>query len=92
MTPWRCLLLALATVLVACGQKPPSWDVLLSGKILGQYPDYRVTVTAPGQLSVQRPGMPPQTVSVEPIAQHCLRGPRDCGDAVEKMLLLLRDP
>ena len=92
MTPWRCLLLAAATVLVACGQKPPSWDVLLSGKITGQYPDYTVTVTAPGQLSVQRPNMPTQTVAVEPIAQHCLRGPRDCGDAVEKMLLLLRDP
>jgi len=92
LTPWRCLLLAAATVLVACGQKPPSWDVLLSGKITGQYPDYTVTVTAPGQLSVQRPNMPTQTVAVEPIAQHCLRGPRDCGDAVEKMLLLLRDP
>jgi hypothetical protein len=92
LTHWRCLLLALAAVLVACGQKPPSWDVLLSGKITGQYPDYHVTLTEPGQLRVQRPGMPTQTVGVEPIAQHCLRGPRDCGDAVEKMLLLLRDP
>jgi hypothetical protein len=92
LTLWRCLLLATATVLVACGQKPPSWDVLLSGKITGQYPAYTVTVTAPGELRVERPGMPAQTVSVEPIAQHCLRGPRDCGDAVEKMLLLLRDP
>jgi len=89
---WRCLLLAAAAVLVACGQKPPSWDVLLSGKIVGQYPTYSVTVTAPGQLSVERPDMPTQTISVEPIAQHCLRGPRDCGDAVEQMLLLLRDP
>ena len=92
MTLWRCLLLAAAILLLACGQKPPSWDVLLSGKITGQYPDYSVTVTEPGQLSVQRPGMPTQMVSVEPIAQHCLRGPRDCGDAVEQMLLLLRDP
>jgi hypothetical protein len=92
LTLWRCLLLALAAVSVACGQKPPSWDVLLSGKITGQYPDYSVTVIAPGQLSVLRPGMPTQMVSVEPIAQHCLRGPRDCGDAVEKILLLLRDP
>jgi len=92
LTLWRCLLLAAATLLLACGQKPPSWDVLLSGKIAGQYPDYSVTVTAPGQLSVQRPGMPAQTVSVEPIAQHCLRGPRDCSYAVEQMLLLLRDP
>ncbi len=91
MTHWRCLLLAAVAVLVACGQKPPSWDVLLSGKIVGQYPDYSVTVTAPGQLRVQRPGMPTQMIAVEPIAQHCLRGPRDCGDAVEKMLLLLRD-
>ncbi len=92
MTLWRCLLLAAAILLLACGQKPPSWDVLLSGKITGQYPDYSVTVTEPGQLSVQRPGMPTQMVSVEPIAQHCLRGPRDCGYAVEQMLLLLRDP
>jgi hypothetical protein len=65
---------------------------LLSGKITGQYPNYKVTVSAPGQLRVERPGMPGQTVLVEPIAQHCLRGPRDCGDAVEQMLLLLRDP
>jgi hypothetical protein len=36
--------------------------------------------------------MPAQTVAVEPIAQHCLRGPRDCGYAVEQMLLVLRDP
>ena len=92
MTYWRGLLLAAASLLVACGQKPPSWDVLLSGKIVGQYPTYKVTVTAPGQLSVQRPGMPAQTVSVEPIAQHCLRGARDCAYAVEQMLLLLRDP
>jgi len=92
LTHGRCLLLALVTVLVACGQKPPSWDVLLSGKITGQYPDYTATVISPGQLRVQRPGLPTQMVSVEPIAQHCLRGPRDCGDAVEQMLLLLRDP
>ena len=39
-----------------------------------------------------RPGMQAQTISVEPIAQHCLRGPRDCGYAVEQMLLVLRDP
>ncbi len=92
MTLWRSLLLAAAALLAACGQKPPSWDVLLSGKITGQYPDYTVTVTAPGQLSVERPDMPTQTVAVEPIAQHCLRGARDCAYAVEQMLLLLRDP
>ena len=78
-------------VLGACGQKPPSWDILLAGKIEGQYPDYRVTVSAPGVLSVSRPGMPGQTVNVPPIAQHCLRGPKDCSYAVEKMLLKLRD-
>ena len=61
--------------LAGCGQQPPSWDSLLAGKITGQYPDYRVSVTAPGQLRVERPGMPAQTVAVEPIAQHCLRGP-----------------
>jgi hypothetical protein len=78
--------------LTACGQQPPSWDSLLAGKITGQYPDYRVSEVAPGQLRVERPGMPAQTVAVEPIAQHCLRGPRDCSYAVEQMLLALRDP
>ena len=78
--------------LTGCGQQLPSWDSLLSGKITGQYPDYRVNVIAPGQLRVERTGMPAQTVAVEPIAQHCLRGPRDCGYAVEQMLLALRDP
>jgi len=84
------LLVGLA--LTACGQQPPSWDKLLYGKITGQYPDYRVSVLKPGLLRVERPGMPAKTVSVEPIAQHCLRGPKDCGYAVEQMLLVLRDP
>ena len=85
-------LLLAGLALTACGQQPPSWDSLLSGKITGQYPDYRVSVTAPGHLSVERPGLPAQTVAVEPIARHCQRGPRDCGYAVEQMLLELRDP
>lgn len=83
---------SITAVLTACGQQPPSWDALLAGKINGQYPDYRVTVTQPGQLLVERPGMPSQTVDVPPIALHCTRGPRDCGYAVEHMLLGLRDP
>ena len=66
---WGCLALLLA----ACGQSPPSWDVLLAGKISGQYPTYTVTVPAPGRLTVERPGMPPKMVAVDPIAQHCLR-------------------
>lgn len=86
------LLLWAALLLPACGQQPPSWDKLLAGKITGQYPDYSVTVTAPGQLSVMRPRMPAKEVQVEPIAQHCLRGGRDCSYAVDQMLLLLRDP
>ena len=80
-----------AALLGACGQGPPSWDRLLAGKIEGQYPDYRVTVSAPGVLAVSRPGLSGQTVNVPPIAQHCLRGPKDCNYAVEKMLLMLRD-
>ena len=83
--------LLVGMALTACGQQPPSWDSLLSGKITGQYPDYRVSVTAPGQLRIERPGMPAQTVAVEPIAQHCLRGPKDCSYAVEQMLLALRE-
>ena len=86
------LTVALTTALLgACGQGPPSWDTLLAGKIEGQYPDYRVTVSAPGVLRVSRPGLSGQTVDVPPIAQHCLRGPKDCSYAVEKMLLMLRD-
>ena len=77
---------------MACGQKPPSWDVLLAGKITGQYPAYEVTVVQAGLLKVERPGMPPKQVEVDPIAQHCLRGPKDCNYAVEQMLLVLRDP
>ncbi len=96
MSRWRPALtlaaLMAGVALAGCGQQPPSWDSLLSGKITGQYPDYRVSVTAPGQLRIERPGMPAQTVAVEPIAQHCLRGPRDCSYAVEQMLLSLRDP
>ena len=87
----QALLLAVLA-LTGCGQQLPSWDSRLSGKITGQYPDYRANVIAPGQLRVERPGMPAQTVEVEPIAQHCLRGPKDCGYAVEQMLLVLRDP
>ncbi len=86
------LSVAAALSLVACGQQPPSWDSLLAGKINGQYPDYRVSVTQPGQLLVERPGMPSQTVDVPPIALHCTRGPRDCSHAVEQLLLSLRDP
>ena len=78
--------------LTGCGQQLPSWDSRLSGKITGQYPDSSVSVIAPGQLRVERPGMPAQTVAVEPIAQHCLRGPKDCSYAVEQMMLVLRDP
>ena len=91
MRLYRALLAALA-LLVACGQQPPSWDKLLAGKITGQYPDYAVVVTAPGHLRVSRPKLPAQDVDVEPIAQHCLRGPKDCSYAVEQMLLVLRDP
>lgn len=82
----------IALVLVACGQAPPSWDKLLAGKITGQYPGYSVEVTSPGHLRVTRPNMADQNVDVDPIAQHCLRGPKDCSYAVEQMLLALRDP
>ena len=82
-----------ATVLfAACGQSPPTWDNLLSGKVVGQYPTYTVTVPVAGQLRVERPGLPAKTIAVNPIAQPCLRGPKDCNYAVEQMLLELRDP
>ena len=88
----RLAWLASLAWLAACGQQPPSWDKLLAGKITGQYPDYVVAVTTPGHLRVTRPNMPAQDVDVAPIAQHCLRGPKDCNYAVEQMLLVLRDP
>ena len=91
MTPRLSLVAGLA-LLAACGQQPPSWDKLLAGKITGQYPDYSVAVTAPGHLRVTRPNLPSQEVDVASIAQHCLRGPKDCSYAVEQMLLVLRDP
>ena len=85
-------LLGALGLVAGCGQSPPSWDNLLSGKVSGQYPAYTVTVPVAGQLRVERPGMPVKTVEVAPIAQHCLRGPKDCNYAVEQMLLELRDP
>lgn len=92
MTGRLAALAAGLVLLAACGQKPPSWDTLLAGKITGQFADYAVAVTAPGHLRVTRPNMPAQDVEVVPIAQHCLRGPKDCNYAVEHMLLGLRDP
>ena len=41
----QALLLAVLA-LTGCGQQLPSWDSRLSGKITGQYPDYRVSVIA----------------------------------------------
>lgn len=83
---------AAMALLAACDQSLPSWDARLAGKISGQYPTYTVTGSGPGLLTVARPGMPAKTVAVDPIAQHCLRGARDCSYAVEQMLLALRDP
>ena len=85
-------MVAVSLVLTACSQKMPSWDSLLAGKVLGQYPAYTVTVPMAGQLRVERPGLPTKTVEVAPIAQHCLRGPKDCNYAIEQMLVELRDP
>ena len=48
------------------------------------------TTPEPGRLLVERPGMPSKMVEVAAIAQHCLRGARDCGYVVEQMLLVLR--
>ena len=86
------LLLASFFVLAGCGQAPPSWDKLIAGKIVGQFPNYTVTVPSAGQLAVERPGMPSKNVEVGPIALHCQRGPKDCNYVVEQMLLELRDP
>ena len=87
----RALPLALALLLCACNQPPPSWQQLLSAKILEQYPGYKVTPTPDGGLMVARPGRAPMPVDVNGIAQFCRRGPKDCGYATDQMLLELRE-
>ena len=75
--------------LCGCSGAPPSWDRLLSSKINAQFPSYRVSAGVAGLLHVERPGQSAQSIEVAPIALLCQRGPRECDDAVDQMLLAL---
>ena len=77
--------------LAACTEVP-SWQKLLTARIVEQYPAYQVQPAPAGSLIVQRPGLPALPVDVEAIARFCQRGHRDCNYATDQMLLELRGP
>ena len=82
---WLAGAVAVLLSLAACIQ-PPSWQKLLTAKILAQYPGYEVEPVADGNVVVRRPGQ------ADAIAQFCLRGTRDCNYATDQMLLELAPP
>lgn len=82
---------ALLLALASCTQAP-SWQSLLTAKILAQYPGYEVQPAADGNVVVRRPGQADVPVDVNAIAQFCLRGTRDCNYASDQMLLELAPP
>ena len=82
---------ALLLTLAACSQAP-SWQSLLTAKILAQYPGYEVQPVEGGNVVVRRPGQADVPVDVNAIAQFCLRGTRDCDYATDQMLLELAPP
>ncbi len=92
----RCLSTAYAVVallltLASCTQAP-SWQKLLTAKILAQYPGYEVQPASDGNIVVRRPGQADVPVDVNAIAQFCRRGTRDCDYATDQMLLELAAP
>lgn len=76
---------------VACTQLP-SWQKLLTAKILQQYPGYEVQPAPDGGVIVRRPGLGDVPVDVTAIARFCQRGPKDCAYATDQMLLELNTP
>ena len=78
-------------ILASCTQVP-SWQSLLTAKILAQYPGYEVNPVADGNIVVRRPDLADVPVDVNAIAQFCLRGTRDCNYATDQMLLELAPP
>ena len=83
--------LALTLLLPACTE-PVSWQKLLAARISQNYPTYKPQPTADGQLLVERPGLTSTKVDVAGIAAFCLRGPKDCDYATDKMLFELGEP
>ena len=91
MTPrtWRAFAtVAVLLALAACTQAP-SWQKLLTAKIVAQYPGYAVQPVPDGNVIVRRPGQADVPIDVNAIAQFCLRGTRDCDYATDQMLLEL---
>ena len=88
---WPPCAAALLLTLASCTQAP-SWQKLLTAKILAQYPGYEVQPVADGNVVVRRPGQADVPVDVNAIAQFCLRGTRDCSYATDQMLLELGPP
>lgn len=88
---WLVGTVAVLLSLAACIQ-PPSWQKLLTAKILAQFPGYEVQPVADGNVVVRRPGQADVPVDVNAIAQFCLRGTRDCNYATDQMLLELGPP
>ena len=82
---------AMLLTLASCTQAP-SWQSLLTAKILAQYPGYKVTPVADGNIVVRRPGQTDAPVDINAIAQFCRRGARDCNYATDQMLLELAAP
>ena len=87
---WPAWMLALA--LSACNQTPPSWSHLIAQRLSEQYPKFQVTELPAQRLQVARPGLAPVVIDIDPVAAHCLRGPRDCDYAIDQLLLSLRPP
>jgi hypothetical protein len=85
-------LICAACSLSGCDQTPPSWTHLIGQRVQDQYPNFRVTELPQERLQIERPGLPPQTVEIEPLALHCRRGPRDCDYVIDELLLKLRPP
>jgi hypothetical protein len=82
----------LGLTLSACNQTPPSWPHLIAQRLGEQYPKFQITELPAQRLQVDRPGLAPMVIDIDPIAAHCLRGPRDCDYAIDQLLLSLRPP
>ena len=89
---WPACATAVVLLTLASCTQAPSWQSLLTAKILAQYPGYEVQPVADGNVVVRRPGQADVPVDVNAIAQFCLRGTRDCDYATDQMLLELASP
>ena len=81
-----------ALILLGGCTGPPSWQTLLTAKIIQQYPGYAVQAAPGGGLLVLRPGLADVPVDADAIGRFCQRGPKDCNYATDQMLLALRGP